>query len=329
MKKYLAMILSLAMIVSAGFIPQATAEAVNSEYVYYYTDFNCSREDLGWRFYGADPGAEQINVKTLSTGESVLSFTSTTAAYGNIRISTPSVTDRFANDENESRKPLVFEYRVRIPVIGPSGRFIEGNNASGSSAGITIKGNAVRFKDKGTVVKTLKSQAEWHTVSIVYNSDAATRSLYIDGEFCGVSDDTYTSGFENNWYHKGIFFHTFWFSGNKSEDHTSELQLDYVKIYEAASDFDISIRNSKMTGTGSLVVDLTSTPVPETVVPSAFVINGKAAEKVVPLGNNGLSYEVVFDEALDYETTYELAVSGIKSAVLAKALDGKFPSLVL
>jgi len=331
MKKYLALILSLAILSSVLTVPFATVSAieVTPENVYYYTDFDLERSELlsdGWKTYGADPGNSAIDVKKLTTGENVLMLKSTTETLGYTRFSTPQV--KVAADA--SKKPLVFEYRVKIPYLqGGTSRLIEGNDASNTSAAVTIGGagysNGVRFLKDDVLVADLKDRKVWHTIAIVYNADAATRTAYVDGVKCGTSTDTYTTGYENNWFNNNIFWHTFNLYGqyNAETGNASEAHFDYVRIYEYASEFDVSIKNSDKTGTGSIVVDFTSMPLTSTLVPENFIVNGKAVSEIIPAGNNGLSYELVLDETLALETDYTLTVKNLKSTVLEKNIGEK------
>lgn len=297
------------------------AAAPQPEYVYYYTDFDKDRSMFaadGWTFYGSgDPGADYITTKTTEDGETVMSVMTHqtgSSAYTSTNISTPRAINRNAETANP-RKDLVYEYRIRAVSISPYGRFEEGRNGSGTSRAVAWGGygkqHTVSWGVSDAAIHTLDSIRNWHTIAIVYSGSKAERSVYIDGQFIAASTDKFDTGYENNWYHKDSFWNTLSMYGAEGD----EFQLDYMKIYEPSTKFTAQVEKAEKTGISSVVVNFSSAPLPGSVSPACFKVNGKAVASVASAGNNGNDWLVNFADSLDAGEEYTLTVSDVKDTL--------------
>ena len=315
MKKFLSAILSLAMMLSVISVPQF-AYAATAEAVHYFTDFNGTYADLqaeGWSARTTPSGAAG-DVKTLENGDTAFVINGPTST-GSVAFRTPKITYK---GEASAKPDLVYEFRAKFNQSYYLARMQENFNETGNSRTVAIggyatidgKGTGMNNKVRWNISKTdyiadLGNAKEWHTFTIVYSGSENTRELYVDGVNKGKYEGTEDN--DNNWFNSGIFWtghHVYGRSGDV-------LSLDYIKYYEKADQFTVTVENADSVDVTKAIVKFSGTPLRDKISKDSFKVDGNEVKEIAPCGEDGTAYEITFAEALENETAHSLSITGV------------------
>ncbi len=300
MKKHLAILLTLSLIISVLSVP-VMVSADTAETVYYYNDFSQNHNGLDVK----------SNVAMEVSGGNLIATVNTTAA------SQQSATfDFITNYSNSSadRKPLVLEYRVKLDPRVTGDRFITGKNGNTYGAWIYAYDKYMTFSGDDTTKHYFDentNMAEWHTVSVVYSPTANTRDFYWDGSKVSTSKDTSVA--KANYWDSGTFkgVQFIWYSKNGSK-----VYMDYLKVYEA-SDADFT---AEVTEAGASAIVLKFNQTPGNISESMFTLSDGTAIKEVDMVDPN-TYKLTPETNLIENTAYTLDISSELKTTVGKSIS--------
>ena len=300
MKKHLAILLTLSLIISVLSVP-VMVSADTAETVYYYNDFSQNHNGL----------TVKSNVAMEVSGGNLIATVSTTAT------SQQSATfDFITNFSNSSadRNPLVLEYRVKLDPRVAGDRFITGKNGNTYGAWIYAYDKYMTFSGDDTTKYYFDEEtnmAEWHTVSVVYSPTANTRDFYWDGSKVGTSKDSSVAK-ANSWdsgNFKGVQF--IWYSKKGSK-----VNMDYLKVYEASD----AAFTAEVTEAGASAIVLKFNQTPGNISESMFTLSDGTAIKEIDMVDPN-TYKLTPETNLIENTAYTLDISSELKTTVGKSIS--------
>ena len=255
MKKNLAILLSLSLIISVLIVP-VTVSADTTETVYYYNDFSSNSDSIVSVANGVFEVSDGCLVQTIVTdndGNSSQGF-KLDVSYTNT---------------SADRQPLVLEYRVKFQPVTEYHQFAIHKNGNTYGANVRAAYKYMQFLNGEAYEKYYFDESvnlidTWHTVSIVYSNTANTRDFYFDGNYMATSVDSGEAK-ENKW-DEGTFTGVRF---DLTDDNGSKMYMDYLKVYELPTDnFTASL---KAAYDSSVVVEFNQ--VPGNIEKNMFTIN--------------------------------------------------------
>jgi len=308
MKKNLAILLSLSLIISVLIVP-VTVSADTTETVYYYNDFSSNSDSIVSVANGVFEVSDGCLVQTIVTdndGNSSQGF-KLDVSYTNT---------------SADRQPLVLEYRVKFQPVTEYHQFAIHKNGNTYGANVRAAYKYMQFLNGEAYEKYYFDESvnlidTWHTVSIVYSNTANTRDFYFDGNYMATSVDSGEAK-ENKW-DEGTFTGVRF---DLTDDNGSKMYMDYLKVYELPTDnFTASL---KAAYDSSVVVEFNQ--VPGNIEKNMFTINdGTKISEVVKVSEN--MYKLVPETELTANTSYTLNISNTLKSSVGKAITTSSLSL--
>ena len=300
MKKHLAILLTLSLIISVLTVP-VSVSADTAETVYYYNDFSQNYDGLTAKSNIAMKVADGNLVVTVDTTASVQ--TSATFDF---------ITDY--SNSSADRNPLVLEYRVKLDPRVTGDRFITGKSGNTYGAWLWAYDKYMTFSGDDAAKHYFEentNMADWHTASIVYSPTTNTRDFYWDGSKVATSQDSSIAK-ANSWdsgTFNGVQF--IWYSKNGSKTH-----MDYLKLYEP-SDADFTAEVNEVS-TSAIILEFNQTP--GNIDKSMFTLSdGTQIQEVVKVTEN--MYKLIPATELTENNTYTLTVSDTLKTTIGKQIS--------
>jgi len=293
-KKFLSLFLAALMITSVIIIPSYASSEISDEKVYYFNGF--AADETYKEVVNALTGTKIKNEE----GKDVLRIANASGA-------TDKWGGAFTIASNVSVTPgkYVMEYKVYVSSSNKSAYFASRERA-GEVESAALYLNNIRNTTGGTEIFNKGAFNEWITVSVVFNTEANTRDVYINGE----AEET-SLNLKNFNNYTNLSKLTFKFVGYMvtAGDYAD---VDYLKLYTPSEKFGAEAL-SQSYALNEFLLDFNQTV--SGLSSEQIIIEGNSVEDITLLDDEKQIYRVKLENNLESAAENVITLSGVKSAI--------------